>query len=97
MKKSLEMWRNTAPRKRIPNHKIIQVEGVYCHIGKIVKEMRERLGITQSELARSLQWSRATIANIESGRQRVLLHELKRMADQLSIPTRDMLPKEFLL
>lgn len=51
-------------------------EAIYKRLGLAIYDRRERLGLTQSELARIVGLTRSSIANIESGRQRILLHDV---------------------
>ena len=56
------------------------IEPVYQAIGARMRMLRDTLGIQQEDLAKRLGWSRASIANIETGRQRVLAHDVERIA-----------------
>lgn len=56
------------------------VELVYRQLGNKVEQMRTMLGWTQSDLAHKVGLSRASIANLETGRQKVLLHQLEKLA-----------------
>jgi transcriptional regulator with XRE-family HTH domain len=49
--------------------------------------------MTQSDLARRVDLSRTSIANIENGRQRVLLHQLYKFADVLQVEPLELLPE----
>ena len=53
---------------------------------------RRALGLTQQQLANQLGISRASLANVETGRQRILVHQLYELADQLSVNVSDLLP-----
>lgn len=53
------------------------IEPVYRLVGRRVKEVREFLGWTQEQLAERLELSRPSIANIETGRQRMMLHDIE--------------------
>ena len=55
---------------------VLQCERPYVLFGEAVKEARIDLGITQQELADRLKYSRGSIANIEVGRQRILLSDV---------------------
>lgn len=66
----------------------------YNYIGSVIKEHRERAGLTQSELARRVGVTRYSIANIEKGRQGILLHTLRSIADSIGIPIRLLLPSD---
>ena len=57
-----------------------------------IKEHRRLLGLTQERLATELNVSRASLANIETGRQRVLVHQLYRLAEKLDVKVTDLLP-----
>jgi len=65
---------------------------IYKAFGRKVRTRREGLRITQSDLSVRLGLSRASIANIEAGRQAVLLHQFLALADALAIPPMDLVP-----
>lgn len=48
--------------------------------------------MTQAELSARIGLSRASVANIESGRQAVLLHQFLALASALSTPPLNLLP-----
>jgi transcriptional regulator with XRE-family HTH domain len=56
---------------------------IYKVFGNAVSTRRKALGLTQAELASKVKVSRASIANIESGRQNVLLHHVYALAAAL--------------
>jgi transcriptional regulator with XRE-family HTH domain len=58
---------------------------VYSALGKSVAIRRKSLGLTQSDIATKIGISRASIANIEAGRQKVLLHQVYLLAAALSL------------
>ncbi len=61
--------------------------------GKAVAQRREELELTQADLAGLVGMSRASIANIEKGRQNVLLHHVYDLAAALEMPkVGDLLP-----
>lgn len=70
----------------------MQPEPVYRTIGGIVRQKRRRLELPQADLARRLGISRATLANIETGRQRILVHQLYSLAKALDAKLVDLLP-----
>lgn len=49
---------------------------LYRRLGRAVAERRASLGLTQGHVAEMLGLSRASLANIETGRQRILVHQL---------------------
>lgn len=66
---------------------------IYLTFGKAVATRRRKLELTQAELAARAGISRASLANIESGRQSVLLHHLYGLADALQLDkVADLLP-----
>jgi transcriptional regulator with XRE-family HTH domain len=56
-----------------------------AHIGKTIKALREKAGITQEELAGVLGVSRPAVTEIEQGRRRVSSDELVRLAKALRV------------
>lgn len=67
--------------------------GIYEAFGKALATRRKELGLTQAKLAMRVGMSRASIANIERGRQNVLLHHVYHLADALEIARiSDLLP-----
>lgn len=56
------------------------VEPIYSLFGNRVFQIREVLGLTQEELSGKVGLDRTSIASIEAGRQRVLLHDLEKFA-----------------
>jgi len=68
-------------------------EAIYKAFGKAVATRRRTLGWTQSDLAGRVGMSRASVANIECGRQSVLLHHVYALASALDCTkVADLLP-----
>src|SRR5580698_7112740 len=67
-------------------------EPVYKTIGAIVRGQRRKLELSQDKLAGRLGISRATLASIETGRQRMLVHQLYAFAEALGLRPGDLLP-----
>jgi transcriptional regulator with XRE-family HTH domain len=67
-------------------------EPIYKQIGGIVRALRRRADKPQDALAGQLGISRATLANIETGRQRILVHQLYAIARALNVKLTDLLP-----
>ena len=67
-------------------------EPIYRHIGAIIRAKRRQRDLSQRELAQRLHISRATLASIETGRQRVLAHQLYELAATLDMKPADLLP-----
>ena len=58
-------------------------DALYRAFGSAVSTRRKALDLTQADLAGKVNMSRASIANIESGRQNVLLHHAYALAAAL--------------
>jgi DNA-binding XRE family transcriptional regulator len=72
-----------------------QVEYVYQHIGRALRRARKEAKpkISQDEVASQMgHMSRASICNIEKGRQRVMLHDLPTLARAVRLRAVDLLP-----
>lgn len=65
---------------------------LYKEFGKLVRDHRRRLGLTQDRLAGKVGLSRTSITNIERGRQKILLHQLFQLAESLQISPEALLP-----
>lgn len=50
------------------------MEACYKSFGALVKNNREKMGLSQIELGKTFGLTRVSISNIENGQQRVLLH-----------------------
>jgi len=66
---------------------------VYPKIGGVIRQRRKQLKLTQEKLAPLVALSRTSLANIESGRQKILLHQLFAFAEALALQPADLLPK----
>ena len=67
-------------------------EAIYKDIGGIIRALRRGKDRAQDKLALQLGISRATLANIETGRQRILVHQLYAIAKSLDVKLTDLLP-----
>lgn len=68
------------------------VHPLYQHIGAAIKRCRKEHQLTQEELSGQIGISRASLANIETGRQRLLVHQLYSIAGHLGREIGAMLP-----
>lgn len=71
---------------------LMSVDPIYRHIGTIIKARRKTLNMKQEVLAGILGISRGSLANVEIGRQGVLVHQLYKFADALKLKINDLLP-----
>lgn len=62
------------------------------YLGERIKSRRNQLGMKQKDLASRMGVSRATLANVETGRQNMLLHHLYLYAEELELDVTDLLP-----
>jgi transcriptional regulator with XRE-family HTH domain len=69
-------------------------EDLYRLFGQKVREQRARLGLNQAEVAQLIGLARGSVANIETGRQRIPLHHVYALADALGVDIYTLLPSE---
>lgn len=65
---------------------------IYKQIGATIQRRRKQLCFKQEKVARDLGISRGSLANIETGRQSMLIHQLYRFAEVLDLSPTDLLP-----
>lgn len=68
---------------------------LYESIGSQIKSLRNRARLSQEELADKLNLSRASVVNIEKGRQHASLHLLIDLARIFNVTLLDFLTEEF--
>jgi transcriptional regulator with XRE-family HTH domain len=71
---------------------VVITDPIYKHIGTLIKTRRKTLGMKQETLANMLRISRGSLANVETGRQNVLVHNLYKFAAALKLTPFDLLP-----
>ena len=72
--------------------RVIDQNALYREVGKRVKAMREERKWTQSFVANALSMTRAAVANIEGGNQRLLLNTVYDLALLFDVPLTKVLP-----
>lgn len=65
---------------------------IYAALGELVRKHREGQEMSQAALSKRVGLSRASVANIEKGRQRIPLHHLYRLAQALGVNAHTLLP-----
>lgn len=69
---------------------------LYRLLGQNVARLRNAKGLTQAEVAAQIGLTRASLANIETGRQKVLMHHVFRLANALECESvLDLVPARF--
>ena len=58
---------------------------LYRRLGRAVADRRRELRLTQSDIAEKLGLSRASLANLENGRQRIMVHQLFALVNALRL------------
>ncbi|GAB3832936.1 helix-turn-helix transcriptional regulator [Pontibacter rugosus] len=69
-----------------------QINFLYISLGKRIREERERAKFKQTNFAELLSISRASLVNIEQGKQRPPLHIIYEIAKLLKVSITDLLP-----
>lgn len=72
----------------------MRIEPIYREIGRNIRTRRRQKDLSQDEVAQLLAISRATLANIETGRQRILVHQIYRLAEVLGAKPTDLMPPQ---
>lgn len=82
---------NTLRSSRLPT----RIEPFYAALGRRIFQLRSKKGLTQAEVGGRLTvpLTRSAIANIETGKQRVLAHILVDIARALDIKLTDLVPE----
>jgi transcriptional regulator with XRE-family HTH domain len=61
-------------------------------VGLRIAQARKRLRLTQKDLAERIEMSRASIANIEAGKQPIQIQMVFELADRLEVTPFDLIP-----
>jgi transcriptional regulator with XRE-family HTH domain len=69
-------------------------EGFYQKLGSQIRAARKKALLTQEALAAKISLTRATVTNIEKGRQQLLVHTLIDIAEALNVPPASLLPEQ---
>jgi len=64
---------------------VMNADRIYRNLGKRIKDLRKGIGRTQDQIAKQVGISRASLANIEAGRQKLLVHHLFELAEALDL------------
>lgn len=64
----------------------------YLEVGKAIRVARQKEKLNQKELSHKVGMSRASIVNIEKGRQHPPLHQLWQFSNALKVSIYDLIP-----
>jgi transcriptional regulator with XRE-family HTH domain len=64
----------------------------YEAFGRIIRDARLAAGLTQAQLGSRLDLTRSSIANVESGRQRLQVHQLAVISESLDVEIEKLVP-----
>ena len=78
-------------RRHAPMRSSAEHEPIYAAIGSRVRYLREALGMSQADLAKSVGLTRTSLTNFEAGRQRTMLHTIEQMAAALHTTPKHLL------
>jgi len=71
---------------------LVVLDPFYVRLGEIIQARRKVLGMKQKNLAVAVEISRGSLANVETGRQSVLVHQLYKFAKALDLQPHELLP-----
>jgi transcriptional regulator with XRE-family HTH domain len=70
---------------------LVEARQIYRAVGRRIRLARQAAACTQDDLARRVGLTRASISNIESGRQQIQVHTLVGIAQALSMRPESLL------
>lgn len=70
---------------------------LYIEIGQLIKKARVLSGLTQQDLSEEVNLTRASITNIERGKQKISMYTLYLIANALNISPKSLLPEQSIL
>ena len=71
-------------------------KNIYCILGKRIREIREKVGVTQEKLAFKAKISPSFLSHVERGTKKASLETMRRIAGALEVPVQNLFypPKE---
>ena len=73
---------------------MMNFDSLYSLIGERIRGARENAGLSQAKLAEKLKMSRTSVVNIEAGRQRLPIHVLWQIADEIGTEASLLIPRQ---
>ena len=84
--------KKTKKRKRMTQvDEKLQVE-MHVEVGRRIRELRQKKGLLQEELARKAGLSASALSNFEQGRRRISLEWLRKISKVLGVTVSDLIP-----
>jgi transcriptional regulator with XRE-family HTH domain len=68
------------------------LRGFYARLGGNIRSLRVSAGLSQASLAKRIGFTRASVSNLEAGRQRIALHLFVQIAQALDVEPSRLLP-----
>ena len=66
---------------------------MHAEVGQRIRELRQKRGMLQEELARKAGLSPSALSNFEQGRRRTSLDWLKKISKSLDVSVSDLIPE----
>ena len=66
---------------------------MHAEVGQRIRELRQKQGMLQEELARKAGLSPSALSNFEQGRRRTSLDWLKKISNSLGVSVSDLIPE----
>jgi len=66
----------------------------YVYVGEAIRKRRQEVKLSQKSLAEAAGLKRASISNIERGRQKLLLHTFFQIVNELDTLPQNLLPSD---
>ena len=67
-------------------------EKMHQEVGRRIRELRQKKGLLQEELARKAGLSASALSNFEQGRRRISLEWLRKLSKVLGVTVSDLIP-----
>lgn len=81
-----------ALKTRVVTRRVVDAQALYRDIGRRMKDARTRAKLSQDAVGVAIGMTRANVANLESGKTRILLEHVYNVALLVGRPVRELLP-----
>lgn len=72
--------------------RVVDRSALYREIGKKMRRVRERAGLSQETVGIALGMTRANVSSLEAGKTRILLEHIYNAAMAMKVPASEFLP-----